>query len=415
MPFITRPIGPGETLGVSSDTIRQLHHELAVNGFSVAGTESTSETFGPDTEARVRDFQSRYKLAVTGTLDQVTGGILALSTLVTTESDRTKLRAELKDAVNKVPNSPEYNYWLARYAIMVGDYTLGASISPQLTDLSGLNVDLGSAIFTDGDGPGAPRQPEVPFPENFYSYRNSLMLEGDITNLRIMAPSGGMPRLARASTTPVALGDPPPSPPPPGVPDPPPATGSGMTRPQQLTASALAILNAIEAWQLGNSEFGRQRYASAVQAYDRCQEAVLDYFGVFPDYNLSFTTNTLAARVDELIWRISSDHVAWADVWQLVNMRRQLLSLAEIGQFDWNPIDSTTTAYLLLQGNLKGQEQPDTPFSGTLDPRFRKEVIDSRLLVIAAVLVPLARGEANRLRRQYMEAGGDFTRVLRRR
>ena len=33
---------------------------------------------------------------------------------------------------------------------------------------------------------------------------------------------------------------------------------------------------------------------------------------------------------------------------------------------------------------------------------------------MAAVLVPLARGEANRLRRQYTEAREDFTRLLRR-
>jgi peptidoglycan hydrolase-like protein with peptidoglycan-binding domain len=60
MPFIPRPIGPGETLGVSSDTIRAIHHELAVNGFSVGGTETAGANFGSDTEARLREFQSRY-------------------------------------------------------------------------------------------------------------------------------------------------------------------------------------------------------------------------------------------------------------------------------------------------------------------------------------------------------------------
>src|SRR5205809_5896654 len=184
MPFIPRPIGPGETLGVSSDTIRALHHELSVNGFPVADSETGGANFGPATEARVREFQSRHDLATTGALDQVTGGVLALSTLVATESDRAKLRAELKDAVDQVPNSPEYSYWLARYAIMTGDYGLAATASPNLTDLSGLKIDLGHRILINGGEPGPPRQPEVPFPENFYSYRNSLMSEEDITYLR---------------------------------------------------------------------------------------------------------------------------------------------------------------------------------------------------------------------------------------
>ena len=71
MPFIPRSIGPEETLGVSPDTIRTLHHELAANGFPVSKAETASARFGSDTEARVREIQSRYGLSVTGTLDPV--------------------------------------------------------------------------------------------------------------------------------------------------------------------------------------------------------------------------------------------------------------------------------------------------------------------------------------------------------
>src|SRR5437762_13732049 len=101
MPFITTPIGLAETFGVPSDTIRALHHELAVNGFPVADTETVGANFGSDTEARLRQFQSRHGLATPGALDQVTGGVLTLSTLVSTEGDRTKLRADLKDIVGE--------------------------------------------------------------------------------------------------------------------------------------------------------------------------------------------------------------------------------------------------------------------------------------------------------------------------
>ena len=196
-----------------------------------------------------------------------------------------------------------------------------------------------------------------------------------------------------------------------------------MAREQRLIASALAFLNAIEAWQLGNSEFANQRYASAVQAYNSCQLAVLDYFSLFPDYNLAtgylpirFIRPTLASRIDELVWRLASDQQTWARVWSQINWRRQLLSLAELGQFDWTPINSASTAYLLLKGNLGGIDQPAAPISGeagALDPGLRQGSLDTPLLLIAAVLVPLARAEANHLRRQYVEAGVDFNRILR--
>jgi hypothetical protein len=218
-----------------ADTIRAIHHELAVNGFSVAATETAAANFGSDTEARLCEFQSRHRLTRTGTLDQVTGGVLALSALVTTESDRAKLRAELKDAVDKVPDSPEYNYWLARYAIIAGDYALSKRVSPRVRDLSGLNVDIGNAVLNPGTGPGSPRQPEVPFPESFYSYRYNLMSQQDIDELRTKKQfSGTMPSMARARHPNGDPGEqPPPPPPPPGVPDPPPTTAPGVKPEQQ--------------------------------------------------------------------------------------------------------------------------------------------------------------------------------------
>ena len=331
--------------------------------------------------------------------------------MVATESDRSKLRAKLKDAVNKVPNSFEYNYWVGRTALLAGDYDLAARVSPRLVDLSGIKVDLGNAVFTQGGGQ-PPRAPEVPFPENFYSYRNNVMSEDDIIQLRIgqdRFPPDKMPFLARGNST--NPGDPPPPAPPPGVPDPPPATSTEMSRGQHLAASALAWLNAIEAWQLGNAGFARQRYASATDAYNRCQQAALDYFSIFPDYNMSFTTETLAARIDELVWHLASDTQSWADVWKGINWRHQLLSLAELGQFDWMPITPGNIVYQLLQGNLKGSDQP--PPTNPIGPEHRKILMDTRLVVIAAVLVPLARGEANRLRRQYAASIEDFSRVLR--
>jgi len=113
----------------------------------------------------VREFQSRHGLAVTGAVDDTTRGVLGLSTLVTTEGDPSKLRTELKAAVDKIPNSSEYNYWLARYAIMAGDYALPKTIMKLHPDLSGLLTDLGG-IFDPGTRPQAPspQAPRSPLP-----------------------------------------------------------------------------------------------------------------------------------------------------------------------------------------------------------------------------------------------------------
>ena len=416
MPTITEVITT-KSNNVSMDTIKTLHTELTAVGLPVVGTEGSDATkFGPATSDELKLFQDRYQLPVTGNLDPATGGVLSLSALVATEPDRAKLRTELANMVNNVPDSPEYNYWLARYSIMAGDYALAKKVGPGLVDLSGKDIDLGNILPSGGGtGPGSPQQPDIPFPENFYSYRYDLMSQDDIDQLRSTNQFlGTMPFMARASRQDGSPGEqPPPAPPPPGVSDPPPTTAPGMSRQERLAASAIAFLNAIEAWQLGNAEFSRERYASAVQAHDHCQQAILDYFSIFPDYSLQFTTNTLSERVDELVWHLASDRQTWSDVWTQINWRRQLLSLAELGQFDWTPITGgryASIVYQLLEANLAGNDQPPT---NAITPQDRKIFVDTHLLVIAAVLVPLARGEANRLRRQYSLAKEDFSRALR--
>src|SRR5712692_10930589 len=149
----TGPTPPSPSPQPPAVIINQLHAELAAIGLPVVGAETgATPQFGAATSAQLKAFQDRYRLPVTGNLDPATGGILTLAALAATENDRSKLRAGLKNAVNAVPNSPPYNYWLARYALMAGDYTLAARVSPRLIDLSGVKVDLGRAVFTDGSG-----------------------------------------------------------------------------------------------------------------------------------------------------------------------------------------------------------------------------------------------------------------------
>src|SRR5262249_52676633 len=118
---------------VSVATLMQLHTELAAVGLPVIGAEATgAPQFGPETEDRVRDFQKLHGLPVTGVVDPTTGGVMALAALVTTESDPSKLRAGLRAAQGKVPNSPQYDHMLARSAVLAGDYDLAAKVRANL-------------------------------------------------------------------------------------------------------------------------------------------------------------------------------------------------------------------------------------------------------------------------------------------
>jgi len=153
--------------------VKQLHDELAAVGLPVAGAESgATPQFGSATSTQLKAFQNRYQLPVTGNLDPATGGVLSLSAVVATEADRSKLRTELANMVNDAPNSPAYNYWLARYAVVAGDYTTARTAARLAQDFGDIRATIGPII---DPGP-QPQQPEVPFPENFYTYRDDLVL-----------------------------------------------------------------------------------------------------------------------------------------------------------------------------------------------------------------------------------------------
>ncbi len=308
MPRVSSVISARST-AAPEDTIRILHAELHAIGLPVAEAESNgTPRFGTDTQTRVREFQNLYRLPATSEVDPTTGAVMSISALVATETDRGRLRAALRDARGAVRDAPSYDYWLARYAIMAGDYELAASISTRLTDLSGLTVDLRDGILWDGSEGKPPRQPEVPFPENYYTYRYSVMLQEDIRALRESLPQSVHFRpfllSSRPSNGTSDTFDPPDDP---VIWQPPPVRGSWPSRVERLQDSVIAWLGAIEAWQFGNAEFAKRRYASAVDAYNRCQQAALSYFSIFP-FQIHVLA-TLKTRMDRAalqrrIWRI---------------------------------------------------------------------------------------------------------------
>ena len=165
MPIVTGTFTPVLTRGSSRSsapqlpvaTIKQLQGELSAVGLAVTRAEAgTTPQFGQDTSAQLKAFQLRYGLEASGDLSPTSGGVLYLAALVAAEGDRAKLQAALKDAVGKVPNSPEYNYWLARYAIMAGDYATAKTIAQPFPNAAGLTANLGGIIVVGLQ----PRQPE---------------------------------------------------------------------------------------------------------------------------------------------------------------------------------------------------------------------------------------------------------------
>src|SRR5207244_12919573 len=103
-----------------------------------------------------------------------------LAALVATEPDRTKLRTQLANMVDNVPDSPDYNYWLARYAIMAGDYTTAKNAADALADRIDLLTKLEGIL---DPWRKLPLHPEIPHPENFYSYREDLVDQDQLAQL----------------------------------------------------------------------------------------------------------------------------------------------------------------------------------------------------------------------------------------
>jgi peptidoglycan hydrolase-like protein with peptidoglycan-binding domain len=342
--------------------IKQLQSELAAVGLSVTGSEvGATPVFSAATSAQLRTFQTRYSLPVTGNLDSATGGILTLAALVASEGDRSKVQAGLQSSLNKVADSPEYNYWLARYAVVTHDYATAYTAAQAAADFPLVKSVIGPII-----SPPSPRPPDAPYPENFYSYKYNPFSQDMLDQLKAQL---------EAMT---------------------PAVPAGV-----------AWVEAIRQWQLGNQAFEVQEYAAAAAAYDSCQQSALDYFAAA--YGIAPVGGTVNEKLTSLLIIISNPSTTspanWSSVWNAFQWRRNLLSLTELQQNDWNRMANFPT-----QGGVFYDQFLNGMVSGSA--KRRNDVLDVSVLTIACVLVPLARSEANRMRRFFDGALSDLTWVM---
>ncbi len=424
MPFMTgvfSPIpadGPGVVPVVPVlpvETTRQLHGELAAVGMPVAGVDvGPTPQFGPASSAQLRQFQQLYGLPADGVLTPTAGGVLALAAMVATEPDRAKLRAALRATQGQVPDSPLFTYWLARYAIGAGDYDLAAD-AHKVTGLGNVEVgealaDLGGILGQPQNGvfPPLPAAPEVPFPENFYSYRTDLYPFDALNDLQGQIQSVGE---APRDPNQASVGD----------------TGPDSGRGGTLITAASNWVEALKQWHLGNAALDSQRYAAAQTAYDACQSAALDYFSRY--YVIDIGTGGLEDRTSNLVKYLADHADLWQFLWAKLHWRQGLLSLNELASWDW-PAQPPQLTYPrafdpvplppATQWNFLPAKDVDFglgfiqhylqrgEFETLAELAPRQNDLEAPLFVVAFILAPLARGEANRARRQYAAAIKDF-------
>ena len=194
MPIIGVPLKPTNT----GANVGELHVQLLALGAVIAPGEQTGKNFGPSTVAAVRAFRQRYGLPAGDTVDLPTGRLMHVASTFAS-GGRAPLRAAVREAASAADTSqPQELYWLARYATLAGDYQTAHSIAGRIPDHADVKAVIDPILAlpdqaqpTPGQPPLAPppRPPEVPYPENFYTYRYDLCPQEDLDELLGIAAS----------------------------------------------------------------------------------------------------------------------------------------------------------------------------------------------------------------------------------
>jgi hypothetical protein len=321
---------------------------------------------------------------VTGNLDPVTGRVLSLSALVTKETDRAKLRTELGAMVNDAPDSPAFNYWLARYALVAGDYAT-ARTAARLAHGFG---DVNTTILPIADPPPQPQQPDTQYPENFYTYRDDLVEQVQLDQLRSQLETLAVGDYTKyLANTGVILSD---------------AAAAGAFA--VFVGRARLALSAINAWQTGNRHAVNRELSAAMQNYQDCQSLAAEYFGHIA--NPSQGAAQLLQKVLQDFEATQTDDQAPA-LWSALRWRRILLSLKELEDWDRSRVIGTDGAFAAADAFVAnmlsepGQDVNGTPFPSVSAQTNHGSRLDYLMIVMSTIWVPLAIGELNAQMRQF--------------
>jgi hypothetical protein len=396
MPLIGVVLNPGAT----GTKVSELHNQLSEFGAVIDPSEQAAKKFGDSTAAAVRGFREQHGLPPGETVDLSTGRLMYAASAFAGVGGRAALRAVVREVAPAADISqPQELYWLARYATLAGDYETAHTIAKLIPDHQDIN-DVIDPILKPPDR--QPQPPELPYPENFYTYRHDLYPLDVLRDVqREVLAVGEPPRHASQASRFSGQVD----------------EAGG----RKLIQIAATWLEAIKQWQIGNREMNHRRYEAAQAAYDACQSAACDYFNKF--HSIDVGSGTVTDRLTKLIKDLWKNREQKSFLWSHLIWRRGLLSLQELHTWDFpEPGD--------LSGLLRPRAQdpstnighvPDGPDYGLGFIQFyfhrlvRAEyetLLEAPLVTIAFVLAPLARAEANRARRQYDAAIRDMKWVL---
>lgn len=394
--------------------VRELHVQLVRLGAVIDPAEQDATRYGPSTMAAVRAFRERHGLPGGDIVDPPTARLMQVAAAFAGTNGRADVRAAIRTAAAAVDDSqPQELYWLARYATMAGDYATARSIARRIPEHEGIKT-LIEPIVALPDQPAQrslrqqqaeprPRAPELPYPENFYSYRRDFYPLDVLTDMqRQIAAVGQSPR------------------------DPSQAYSGFPDRGIQFIQAAVTWFEAIRQWQIGNAALNRRNYGVAQTAYDACQSAICEYFSKY--YSVDLGGGPLAKRLEILIVHLANQPGGfWEPLWSKMRRRRDLLSLEELSALDWpEPRPTVHVARRFDPAPIVGTLPPKPDYGLGFIQRYfqrgefgddpaasvRQTDLEAPLIILAFVLVPLARAEMNRARRQFDAAIRDLRLVL---
>jgi peptidoglycan hydrolase-like protein with peptidoglycan-binding domain len=405
MPIIGVPLKLGDT----GTSVQALQDQLMTLGFTIDGNELPARRFGAKTLAAVLAVRKRHGLPEvannTTPFDASVDRLLHVAAARVTGNTR-MLRDAVRESFAAAQNPPETEIVaLARYATIARDFATArqaAALAPRNTVIT---QEVGPIVCPSTFRPA---QPEIQTPENYYTCRYDYIPPGVLDAL--LGRTAGLPgprarmRRFRRMPTPcddgdwsAVLGTVP-------APEPPPPQPSSDPRKAEIKDAAISWLHAVGLWQRGNRAYTRQRYAPAVTAYKECQDAVIRYFVTF--YKIPPMLGHM--NLSTIIGRFVTLQNIYPKLWELINRRRDTLSLRELQILDWSGF--SFEAEQLIRKNL------DTttvhPEDNATEAVTRQQSLDYVALLLAAIFVPLARAEAHRLRHCTTSASEDLQHVL---
>jgi hypothetical protein len=402
------------TAGNTGANVRAMQIQLAGLGAVIDPTEQAATSYGPSTMAAVRAFRERHGLPDADAVDPSTARLMQVASALAGTGGREDVRSAVRTAAAAADTSqPEELYWLARYATIAGDYQTAHDLARRIPEHEGIKSVVAPILAppeqpvqpTPGQPPVAPqpRSPEMPHPENFYSYRRDFYPLDVLNDMqRQIAAVGQHPR------------------------DPSQAYSGFADRGIVFIQAAATWFEALKQWQIGNTAANRRNYGVAQAAYDACQSAVCDYFSKY--YSINVGSGPLAKRLEFLIVHLANAPGGfWEPLWSKIRRRRDLLSLKELSALDWpEPRPNIHIPRRFDPSPIVGTLPPKPDYAlGFIQQYFqrgefgedpaapaRQHDLEAPLITLAFVLVPLARAETNRARRQFDGAIRDLRWVL---